>query len=167
MCSHDARALERPGSTGPAGGKTAAIRREQWIVSRFQTSQSPSYSGDSYLDDIPRITAKKYIPTDGRIHSGSTEFCPLQLALADVLKARLKTIGVIEHTFLISQGSNRGVQWKIYDVGGARNQRNAWAPYFEDGRWIFPWKLTPDTDASAHSKRHYISCADFSLRPGS
>lgn len=42
-------------------------------------------------------------------------------------------MGVVEHTFSITHGSNRGVQWKIYDVGGARNQRQAWAPYFEDG----------------------------------
>ncbi|KAF5312720.1 hypothetical protein D9619_002690 [Psilocybe cf. subviscida] len=68
-----------------------------------------------YLEEIPRITAKKYIPTD-----------------ADVLKARLKTMGVVEHTFCIPSGSNRGVEWCIYDVGGARNQRAAWAPYFED-----------------------------------
>ncbi len=54
--------------------------------------------------------------------------------IADVLKARLKTMGVIEYTFSISSGSNRGVQWRIYDVGGARNQRQAWAPYFEDGK---------------------------------
>lgn len=72
-------------------------------------------SSGFYLDEIPRITAKKYIPTD-----------------PDVLKARLKTMGVVEHTFSIPSGSNRGVEWKIYDVGGARNQRQAWAPYFED-----------------------------------
>ncbi|PPQ73460.1 hypothetical protein CVT24_007551 [Panaeolus cyanescens] len=72
-------------------------------------------SSGFYLDEIPRITAKKYIPTD-----------------ADVLKARLKTMGVVEYTFSVSSGSNRGVEWKIYDVGGARNQRQAWAPYFED-----------------------------------
>ncbi|KAF8899303.1 guanine nucleotide binding protein, alpha subunit [Infundibulicybe gibba] len=65
-------------------------------------------SSGFYLDEIPRITAKKYIPID-----------------ADVLKARLKTMGVVEHTFSISSGSNRGVEWKIYD-------RQAWAPYFED-----------------------------------
>ncbi|KIY52683.1 G-alpha-domain-containing protein [Fistulina hepatica ATCC 64428] len=72
-------------------------------------------SSGFYLDEIPRITAKKYIPTDD-----------------DVLKARLKTMGVVEHTFSISSGTNRGVQWKIYDVGGARNQRQAWAPYFSE-----------------------------------
>src|ERR1700721_2570312 len=51
----------------------------------------------------------------------------------DVLKARLKTMGVVEHTFLLSKGNQRGVEWKIYDVGGSRNQRQAWAPFFEDG----------------------------------
>ena len=56
------------------------------------------------------------------------------MVTADVLKARLKTMGVVEHTFSIPSGSNRGVEWRIYDVGGARNQRQAWAPYFEDGR---------------------------------
>ena len=55
------------------------------------------------------------------------------ITLADVLKARLKTMGVVEHTFSVANGNNKGVQWKIYDVGGARNQRQAWAPYFEDG----------------------------------
>jgi hypothetical protein len=59
---------------------------------------------------------------------------------ADVLKARLKTTGVVEHTFSISQGNNRGVEWRIYDVGGARNQRQAWAPYFEDGKCL--WFIT-------------------------
>jgi len=55
----------------------------------------------------------------------------------DVLKARLKTMGVVEHTFLLSKGNQRGVEWKIYDVGGSRNQRQAWAPFFEDGEANF------------------------------
>jgi len=54
--------------------------------------------------------------------------------LADVLKARLKTTGVVEHTFSVSSGTNRGVEWRIYDVGGSQNQRQAWAPYFDDGK---------------------------------
>ncbi|KAJ6502656.1 guanine nucleotide binding protein, alpha subunit [Mycena vulgaris] len=84
--------------------------RQRLREKRIRLEESSGF----YLDEIPRITAKKYIPTD-----------------ADVLKARLKTMGVVEHTFSISSGSNRGVQWKIYDVGGARNQRQAWAPYFD------------------------------------
>lgn len=51
----------------------------------------------------------------------------------DVLRARLKTTGVVEHTFSLSSGEFKGVDWKIYDVGGARHQRQAWAPYFDDG----------------------------------
>ncbi|CAK5264430.1 unnamed protein product [Mycena citricolor] len=85
--------------------------RQRLREKRLRLEESSGF----YLDEIPRITAKMYIPTD-----------------ADVLKARLKTMGVVEHTFLISAGSNRGVEWKIYDVGGARNQRQAWAPYFDD-----------------------------------
>ncbi|KAJ7161242.1 guanine nucleotide binding protein, alpha subunit [Mycena crocata] len=84
--------------------------RQRLREKRIRLEESSGF----YLDEIPRITAKKYIPTD-----------------ADVLKARLKTMGVVEHTFSISSGHNRGVQWKIYDVGGARNQRQAWAPYFD------------------------------------
>jgi len=72
-------------------------------------------SSGFYLNEISRITAKRYIPTD-----------------EDVLKARLKTLGVLEHTFTVQGGNHRGVNWRIYDVGGARNQRQAWAPFFED-----------------------------------
>ncbi|KAM6498762.1 Guanine nucleotide binding protein (G-protein), alpha subunit [Amanita muscaria] len=67
-----------------------------------------------FLDEIPRITAKKYIPTD-----------------ADVLKARLKTTGVTEHTFRVRTYGTT-VTWRVYDVGGSRNQRQAWVPYFEE-----------------------------------
>jgi hypothetical protein len=59
----------------------------------------------------------------------------MRLSSDDVLKARLKTIGVVEHCFTLSRGHQRGVEWKIYDVGGARNQRHAWAPYFDDGEF--------------------------------
>lgn len=90
-------------------------------------------SPPSYLDEIHRVTAQKYIPTDGLSLSLIKCFELTGHCSADVLKARLKTMGVVEHTFHISSGSNRGVEWKIYDVGGARNQRQAWAPYFEDG----------------------------------
>ena len=51
-----------------------------------------------------------------------------------MLRARLKTTGVVEHKFTLTKSTEfRGVDWVIYDVGGARNQRQAWAPYFDDG----------------------------------
>ncbi|KAG6380721.1 G-alpha-domain-containing protein [Boletus reticuloceps] len=72
-------------------------------------------SSGFFLDEIARITALRYFPTD-----------------QDVLKARLKTMGIVEHTFSIPDPPHVNVDWKVYDVGGARNQRHAWAPYFED-----------------------------------
>ncbi|CAA7263251.1 unnamed protein product [Cyclocybe aegerita] len=67
-----------------------------------------------FLDSLDRVTAARYIPTDD-----------------DILRARLKTLGVSEHRFKIStSGSVR--DWKVYDVGGHRSQRAAWAPYFDD-----------------------------------
>ncbi|KAI0347879.1 G-alpha-domain-containing protein [Trametopsis cervina] len=72
-------------------------------------------SSGFFLDEIDRITAKMYFITDD-----------------DVLKARLRTTGVTEHTFTLDNPEFRGVDWKIYDVGGARHQRQAWAPYFDD-----------------------------------
>lgn len=55
----------------------------------------------SYLDSLSRITNVRYIPDDD-----------------DVLKARLKTVGVVEHCFSLETGKQKGVDWKIYDVGG-------------------------------------------------
>jgi len=46
-------------------------------------------------------------------------------------------MGVVEHSFAIADGQRRVMTWKVYDVGGARNQRHAWAPYFEDGNYNF------------------------------
>ncbi|KAF8156642.1 guanine nucleotide binding protein, alpha subunit [Crassisporium funariophilum] len=67
-----------------------------------------------FLDSLERVTAVRYIPTDD-----------------DILRARLKTLGVSEHRFKITtNGSIR--DWKVYDVGGHRSQRVAWAPYFDD-----------------------------------
>ncbi|KAJ3507338.1 hypothetical protein NLJ89_g6356 [Agrocybe chaxingu] len=69
-----------------------------------------------FLDSIERVTALRYIPTDD-----------------DILKARLKTLGVSEHRFdLKAAGNMLSHDWRVYDVGGARSLRAAWAPYFDD-----------------------------------
>ncbi|KAG8916116.1 hypothetical protein FRC00_000575, partial [Tulasnella sp. 408] len=68
-----------------------------------------------YLNDIPRITSKNYSPSN-----------------QDVLNARLKTIGVVEHLFQLENGGEKGVDWRIFDVGGHRDQRQTWAPFFDD-----------------------------------
>lgn len=81
---------------------------------------------NSFLNDIERVTAHDYQPSD-----------------SDVVRARLRTMGVQEHRFvfekgdfhtaitvshvlrttteIICSGSETGQQWLIYDVGGARS----------------------------------------------
>ncbi|KIM27401.1 hypothetical protein M408DRAFT_169642 [Serendipita vermifera MAFF 305830] len=90
---------------------------------RARMEENPGF----YLNDIRRIVSSTYIPS-----------------IDDVLKARLKTLGVVEHRFSptaggtlggnrFSKGTGQGeVDWLIYDVGGARNQRHVWAPFFDD-----------------------------------
>ncbi|KAH9923100.1 guanine nucleotide binding protein, alpha subunit [Amylocystis lapponica] len=75
-----------------------------------------------FLDNIRRIAQADYSPTTD-----------------DILHVRLQTLGVIEYSFEISMA---GVQyhWLLYDVGGARGQRQAWVPYFEGGKLSF---ITP------------------------
>ena len=66
----------------------------------------------SFLDDIERITAERYVPSDGQCHSlpQSGDILPLDSDFAtfdtteDVLKARLKTIGPSEHKFTVEIG---------------------------------------------------------------
>jgi len=68
-----------------------------------------------FLDSLDRVTATRYVPTDD-----------------DILRARLKTLGVSEHQFMIKSASGNVKEWKVYDVGGHRSQRSAWAPFFDD-----------------------------------
>ncbi|KAJ3875676.1 guanine nucleotide binding protein, alpha subunit [Lentinula edodes] len=71
-----------------------------------------------FLNDLERVTSLKYIPTDD-----------------DVLKARLKTVGVSEYRFQmeVSTGRETGTDWRIVDVGGSRSQvRQTWIPFFDN-----------------------------------
>ncbi|KAF8340927.1 guanine nucleotide binding protein, alpha subunit [Amanita rubescens] len=67
-----------------------------------------------FLDSLERVTSLHYIPTND-----------------DILRARIKTLGVTEHKFKIRTGHTQR-DWRVYDVGGHRSQRAAWVPYFDD-----------------------------------
>jgi len=71
-----------------------------------------------FLENITRIADPGYLP-----------------ATEDLLNVRLQTLGVVEHSFDISL-SGTHVNWLLYDVGGARGQRHAWVPYFDDATAI-------------------------------
>ena len=59
------------------------------------------------------VSAFVYVGCTGNAHSGDID---------DVLKARLKTVGVSEYRFEMEAGSESGTQWRIIDVGGSRSQ---------------------------------------------
>lgn len=71
-----------------------------------------------FLNNVSRIAVSNYVPT--------TE---------DILNVRIQTLGVSEHSFEISVGGQT-MNWLLYDVGGARGQRHAWVPYFDDATAI-------------------------------
>lgn len=78
----------------------------------------PEEMAGFFLDALDRVTSPRYIPTDD-----------------DVLRARLKTLGVSEHRFTMktgSMGSPMSHDWRVFDVGGQRSLRAAWVPYFDD-----------------------------------
>ncbi|KZV92997.1 G-alpha-domain-containing protein [Exidia glandulosa HHB12029] len=74
-----------------------------------------------FLNDLERVTARNYFPTSD-----------------DVLRARLKTEGVSEYVFQMEmpQAREHAAEWRIIDVGGARSQRAAWMPFFDDASAI-------------------------------
>ncbi|KAI0746186.1 G-protein alpha subunit [Earliella scabrosa] len=71
-----------------------------------------------FLAHIRRIAQPDYLPSN-----------------EDILHVRLQTIGVTEHQFDINLGGTN-YNWLLYDVGGARGQRHAWVPYFDDATAI-------------------------------
>jgi guanine nucleotide-binding protein subunit alpha len=71
-----------------------------------------------FLDEIHRIAEPDYLPTTD-----------------DILHVRLQTLGVTEHSFDINFAGTH-YSWILYDVGGARGQRHAWVPYFDDAAAI-------------------------------
>ncbi|KAA1472821.1 G-protein alpha subunit [Dentipellis sp. KUC8613] len=75
-------------------------------------------SASFFLDEVYRLAQPDYLPT--------TE---------DLLHVRLQTLGVTEHAFDINFGGGH-YNWLLYDVGGARGQRHAWVPYFDDATAI-------------------------------
>ncbi|KAL7299819.1 hypothetical protein TKK_0007561 [Trichogramma kaykai] len=72
----------------------------------YQLNDSAAY----YLNSLYRITEPDYVPTQ-----------------QDVLKTRIKTTGIVETRF-----SFKGLQFKMFDVGGQRSERKKWIHCFED-----------------------------------
>ncbi|KAF5381468.1 hypothetical protein D9757_008182 [Collybiopsis confluens] len=88
--------------------------REMLSRSKTRVEDSAGF----FLNDVERIAVSNYEPTDD-----------------DVIRARLRTVGVQEYKFIFEHGKysrTAGQEWRLYDVGGTRSSRAAWYPYFED-----------------------------------
>ncbi|KAJ6572753.1 guanine nucleotide binding protein, alpha subunit [Mycena vulgaris] len=73
-------------------------------------------SSGFFLDSLAAVTAPHYVPTDD-----------------DILRARLKTLGVSEHRIRLSDPQGGITRFfHIYDVGGAKSLPAKWVPYFDD-----------------------------------
>lgn len=86
--------------------KDSAVQKAYEQRSAFQLNDSASY----YLNDIERISSQSYVPTQ-----------------QDVLRARVKTVGIVEADFMIDN-----YKFKMVDVGGQRNERRKWIHVFDD-----------------------------------
>ncbi|KAL5476800.1 hypothetical protein ACEPAI_2986 [Sanghuangporus weigelae] len=68
-----------------------------------------------FLDSLDRITKIDYVPTDD-----------------DILKARLKTLGVTEYRFTMKAGNAVSHDWRVHSFPILSGQRAAWVPFFDD-----------------------------------
>ncbi|KAF8064289.1 guanine nucleotide binding protein, alpha subunit [Lyophyllum atratum] len=90
-----------------------------------------------FLNDTERIASRNFQPTDD-----------------DVIRARLRTLGVQEYRFIFDHGRTVGQEWRLYDVGGTRSSRAAWYPYFDDvDAIIFLALISPFDEKLAEDRR--------------
>ncbi|SPO42144.1 related to guanine nucleotide-binding protein alpha-4 subunit [Pseudozyma flocculosa] len=78
---------------------------------KLESSDSDIY----FLNNYERIAQRGYEPTD-----------------EDILYARVRTVGISDERIRIDKATT----YHLYDVGGSRSQRNAWASYFDDANAI-------------------------------
>ncbi|KAI5476777.1 Guanine nucleotide-binding protein subunit alpha [Pseudohyphozyma bogoriensis] len=82
-----------------------AVRRAMDFKKLFQLNDSAEY----FFDSITRTTAPGFIPTED-----------------DIIRARVRTTGIIETTFKVGK-----LKYRIFDVGGQRSERRKWINVFE------------------------------------
>jgi hypothetical protein len=133
----------RAGHTDEETTTTPGIPR---LVSTKTTNKDGIFTvTHSFMDDIARIATFDYVPSDREFfiwgQTSGTSGCFAQLSADDIIKARIRTMGVEEHRFVVEKGAhplyflNRSpidfppgqdanVEYYITDVGGGRHQVN-------------------------------------------
>ncbi|KII91090.1 hypothetical protein PLICRDRAFT_52763 [Plicaturopsis crispa FD-325 SS-3] len=107
--------------------------RKALVAQKIRMEESPGF----FLNDVDRIADSSYEPSDG-----------------DVVRARLRTLGVQEYVFNPKFKGEHGRVWHMYDVAGARTTRAAWLPYFDNvNAIIFLAPVSCFNEALAEDKR--------------
>lgn len=73
---------------------------------KFQLTDGTAH----FFDEIDRVTKPDSVPTH-----------------EDILRCRVRTTGIVENEFVIEQN-----KFRMFDVGGQRNERKKWISCFED-----------------------------------
>ncbi|KAF7327218.1 hypothetical protein MKEN_00298900 [Mycena kentingensis (nom. inval.)] len=107
-----ARAAEILGSSAQVVDALWRHRAVQALVAARKVRLEES--GEFFLNEVHRVGHLEYVPS-----------------IDDILHARLPTIGVVERSMEVTTTGGAYV-WNIYDVGGVRSQRPAWASFFDD-----------------------------------
>lgn len=108
--------VSRMEDTEPFAEELLAGMKRLWVDKGVQEcfSRSNEYqlndSAKYFLDDLDRLGAKEYQPTE-----------------QDILRTRVKTTGIVEVHF-----SFKNLNFKLFDVGGQRSERKKWIHCFED-----------------------------------
>merc|ERR1712004_961753 len=108
--------VSRMEDTEPFSEELLAGMKRLWVDSGVQEcfSRSNEYqlndSAKYFLDDLDRLGAKDYQPTE-----------------QDILRTRVKTTDIVEVHF-----SFKNLNFKLFDVGGQRSERKKWIHCFED-----------------------------------
>ncbi|CAG9123536.1 unnamed protein product, partial [Plutella xylostella] len=108
--------IQRMEDTEPFSEELLAAMKRLWAdpgvqecfgrSNEYQLNDSAKY----FLDDLDRLGAKDYQPTE-----------------QDILRTRVKTTGIVEVHF-----SFKNLNFKLFDVGGQRSERKKWIHCFED-----------------------------------
>jgi guanine nucleotide-binding protein G(o) subunit alpha len=108
--------IARMEDTEPFSEELLAAMKRLWADSGVQEcfGRSNEYqlndSAKYFLDDLDRLGAKDYMPTEH-----------------DILRTRVKTTGIVEVHFHF-----KNLNFKLFDVGGQRSERKKWIHCFED-----------------------------------
>jgi len=86
--------------------KDTGIQKAFENRAKFQLTDSAQY----FFEKLDQVAAEGYLPTE-----------------QDVLRSRVRTTGIVENNFEID-----GNQFKMFDVGGQRNERKKWIHCFEN-----------------------------------